>query len=234
MLGIVALNEQAVQGAILQMINHGISTGALFLLIGMIYERTHTRQISDYGGIAAKVPIFTTLFIIVTMSSVGLPLTNGFVGEFLILSGSFAEGVPLYPDLGFTDWPFLMVIGTVLATTGVVLGAVYMLTVVRRIFFGPITREENNSLKDLNRRELTVIAPLIAFIFIIGLAPNIFLRPMDSSVRKLVAETRPLVQPIRDAKRIELKAKRFGPSKIQVKAKAGTPKSGPRRVKGRK
>lgn len=222
MLGVVALNETSVQGAILQMINHGVSTGALFLLIGMIYERTHTRQISDYGGIAAKVPIFTVLFIIVTMSSVGLPTTNGFVGEFLILSGAFAEGLPLYRDLPLDSWPILMVGGTILATTGVVLGAVYMLTVVRRVFFGPITRKENEGLKDLSLREIGVVAPLIIFIFVIGLAPNMFLAPMDASVRKLVSETRPIVTMQRDKERLSIRAKQMKagqrPRPVSIKA----------------
>jgi len=204
MLGIVALNETAVEGAILQMVNHGISTGALFLLVGVIYERTHTREIRKYGGIAAKVPVFTSLFIIVTMSSIGLPTTNGFVGEFMILSGSMKEGLPIYPGFGATSWPVLTVAGTVLAATGVVLGAVYMLTVVRKVFFGPQNPETCEGLQDMSLREVLVASPLIAFVFIIGLFPNAFLKPMHASVRNLVGNVDPIVREIRDKERQDL------------------------------
>lgn len=203
MLGIVALNQQAVEGAILQMINHGISTGALFLMVGMVYERTHTRKIKDYGGIAASMPVFTFLFLIVTMSSIGLPTTNGFSGEFLILSGAMQEGLPFAKDWSFTDWPTLTAVMTGLATTGVILGAIYMLTVVRKVFFGEITREENKTLGDMTLREKFVMAPLIALIFIIGLFPNSFLEPMHRSVEDLLEKTRPAVVAVRDPNRTQ-------------------------------
>lgn len=204
MLGIVALNETAVEGAILQMVNHGISTGALFLLVGVVYERTHTREIRKYGGIAAKVPIFASLFLIVTMSSIGLPTTNGFVGEFMILSGSMREGLPIYPGFGATSWPVLTVICTILAATGVVLGAIYMLTLFRKVFFGPENPETAEGLTDMSLREILVSAPLIAFIFIIGLFPNTFLEPMHTSVRDLVNRVDPTVRSVRDAERQKL------------------------------
>ena len=200
-LGIVALTPQAVEGAILQMVNHGISTGALFLLVGLIYERTHTRAIRDYGGVAVSLPIFTALFVVVTLSSIGLPGTNGFVGEFLILSGTFKEALPIYPGLTGTSWPMLTIILGVLATTGVVLGAVYMLTVVRRVFYGPITHEKNKHLKDMSLREILSVVPLIAAIFFIGLFPNFFLAPIHATVDDLVGTTRPVVEQVRDGER---------------------------------
>jgi NADH-quinone oxidoreductase subunit M len=197
MLGIVALNTQAVEGAILQMVNHGLSTGALFILVGIIYERRHTRKIADFGGLAAVMPVFTTLFIIVTMSSIGLPGTNGFIGEFLILSGAMTEGLPVLPGTPWNSWPTLSVTGVVVATSGVILGAIYMLSMVRRVFFGPITHDENRHLKDLNLRELLVLAPIIILIFAIGLFPNFLLRPMHASVGALVDSTRPVVSAVR-------------------------------------
>ncbi len=203
MLGIVALNQTAVEGAILQMINHGISTGALFLLVGIIYERRHTRLIAHYGGLAAITPVFTTLFLIVTLSSIGLPTTNGFIGEFMILSGTFAEGLPVVRELGLGSWPKLVVLMTVLATTGVVLGAVYMLTMFRKVFFGPVTHEANLEVKDMNGRELLVLAPLILLIFFIGLFPNFFLSKMHASVAALIDRTEPIVEQVRDRERLE-------------------------------
>jgi NADH-quinone oxidoreductase subunit M len=183
MLGIVAMNQQSVEGAILQMVNHGISTGALFLLVGMVYERTHTRAIADYGGIAARMPIFTVMFVIVTMSSIGLPGTNGFIGEFMILSGAFLEALPLAP---WDSWNGLALICAAVATTGVLLGAIYMLSMVRRVFFGPITNDDNEALEDLTPREIGTLLPLIALIFVIGFAPVYFTRTMSASVESLV------------------------------------------------
>jgi NADH-quinone oxidoreductase subunit M len=183
MLGLVALNTQAVEGAILQMVNHGISTGALFLLVGMVYERTHTRAITDYGGIAAHMPVFTVFFIIVTMSSIGLPGTNGFAGEFLILSGAFLDALPITAYEGWTAVSFTC---AAVATTGVLLGAIYMLSMVRRVFFGPVTNPHNTELTDLNGREIAVMLPLIAAIFIIGLYPKSMTTSMTETVDGLV------------------------------------------------
>ncbi|MFO0751230.1 MAG: NADH-quinone oxidoreductase subunit M [Myxococcota bacterium] len=194
MLGIVAFNQQAVEGAILQMVNHGISTGALFLLVGMVYERTHTRKITDYGGIAATMPVFTTFFIIITMSSIGLPGTNGFAGEFLILSGSFFEALPV---TGGGSWNLLGIVCSTIAVTGVLLGAIYMLSMVRRVFFGPITNHHNEEVSDLGGREIGILLPLVALVFAIGFWPRTFTQPMQASVEALIEKYHPDVQGVR-------------------------------------
>ena len=151
MLGIVMFNEEALQGAILQGVNHGISTGALFLLVGYVYERRHTREIADFGGIAAKMPVYAAFFVFITMSSIALPLTNGFVGEFLIFAGTFKDGVQavIAPVAEAGRWRNTVLVGGGIATLGIVLGAVYMLSMVRRVFFGPITNPANKALRDL-------------------------------------------------------------------------------------
>ncbi|MCC6625409.1 MAG: NADH-quinone oxidoreductase subunit M [Deltaproteobacteria bacterium] len=195
MLGIVAFNQQAVEGAILQMVNHGISTGALFLLVGMVYERTHTRAIADYGGIASKMPVFATFFIIITMSSIGLPGTNGFSGEFLILSGTFLEGLPITAG---ASWDVLTIVCAGIAVTGVLFGAIYMLSMVRRVFFGPVTNPHNEALSDLSAREVGVLLPLVALVFAIGFWPRAFTAPMQASVETLVDTYQPVVDKVRD------------------------------------
>jgi len=172
MLGLFALNTQAVEGAILGMINHGISTGALFLLVGVIYERRHTRLISEYGGLTRVMPVYATIFMIVTLSSIGLPPLNGFVHEFLILIGAFEVNV----------W------WGVLAASGVVLGAIYMLWMLQRVFFGEVTNEKNNSLKDLNLREILVFIPLIVMIFWMGVYSKPFVQRMEPSVTQFVEQ----------------------------------------------
>ncbi len=162
MLGIFALNMQGVGGGMLQMINHGISTGALFLIVGFIYERRHTRAIVEFGGIAKVMPVFATIFMIVTFSSVGLPGTNGFVGEFLILMGSFESKLRWFG---------------VFATTGVIFAAVYMLWMFQRVMFGELKNPENQKLKDLSLREVVVMVPLLVFVFWIGVYPNEKMNP---------------------------------------------------------
>jgi len=174
MLGIISLNSQSVQGSIIQMVNHGLSTGALFLLVGMIYERRHTRLIADFGGLAHQMPIYATIFGIITLSSIGLPGLNGFVGEFLILIGSFR-----------VNW----IIGA-LATTGVVLSAVYMLTMYQRVHFGRLDKAENKNLKDISRSDLAVLLPILLFCFWIGIYPATFLNKTQASVEKLIADVR--------------------------------------------
>jgi NADH-quinone oxidoreductase subunit M len=188
MLGIFCLNPNGLSGGLLQMINHGLSTGALFLLVGMIYERRHTKEIGQYGGIAAVVPVYATLFVIVTLSSIGLPGLNGFVGEFTILAGSIELAVG--SDGSFNTWGLLI---TALAATGVVLGAAYMLWLVKRVFFGPITHVENESLKDVKLfgLEFWSVTPLIALCFWIGLYPKPFFEILDQPVRQLVEVVRP-------------------------------------------
>ncbi len=170
MLGIFALTLQSVQGAILIMINHGISTGALFLLVGMIYERKHSRLIDAYGGIARVVPLFAAILTFVSLSSIGLPGTNGFVGEFLVLVGSFKT----YPVL------------TIIAATGVIFAAAYLLWALQRILFNPLDKPENTHLPDLNKRELALLVPLIAAIIWLGVYPAPVLRRTQASAQLLV------------------------------------------------
>jgi NADH-quinone oxidoreductase subunit M len=175
MLGLFALSAEGLTGSVYQMLNHGVSTGGLFLLVGMLYERRHTRLIAEYGGIARRVPLIATAFVIVTLSSIGLPGTNGFVGEFLILSGTWLsrlEAAPLMAGL---------------AALGVILGAVYMLVLVEKVFFGAMKNPHNAALPDLTVREGFVLVPVIALIVVMGLLPGPFLRPAKPAVDRLVA-----------------------------------------------
>jgi NADH-quinone oxidoreductase subunit M len=174
MLGLYAMNAQGFSGAMLQMINHGISTGALFLLVGVVYERRHTRLIADFGGLWKPIPVFASVFLVVTLSSIGLPGTNGFVGEFLVLLGAFRTN---------TWW-------AVLAATGVILSAVYMLWMFQRVVFGPVTHEENRQLSDLTGRERLVFAPLLLLIFWIGFYPQPFIDRMQPSLDAVLALSR--------------------------------------------
>jgi NADH-quinone oxidoreductase subunit M len=174
MLGLMAISPEGLTGGVYQMLNHGVSTGALFLLVGILYERRHTRLISEYGGLAKQVPGIATVFVIVTLSSVGLPGTNGFVGEFLILSGTWLSR--LQSSALFAT----------LAALGVILGAVYMLLLVERVFFGKITNDHNKHLPDLSVREWAVLTPMIALIVVMGLVPQPFLAPAKPAVDRLV------------------------------------------------
>ncbi len=167
MLGLFALNIQGAAGGMLQMINHGISTGALFLIVGFIYERRHTRLIAEFGGLAKQMPVFATIFMIVTFSSIGLPGTNGFVGEFLILLGAFE---------GELRW------FAVIAATGVIFAAVYMLWMFQRVMFGELKNPANQKLVDLNAREVALMLPLLLFVFWIGVYPNTFLEKMNPAL----------------------------------------------------
>ncbi len=171
MLGLFSVNQMGVEGAIYQMLNHGLSTGALFLMVGMIYERRHTRQIAEFGGLWKPIPRWAAVFLIVTFSSVGLPGLNGFVGEFLILLGAFGQSRT----------------ATVLASSGLILGAVYMLWMFQRVVFGPVRHEENLKLEDLRPREIAVLAPVVAMIVVMGIYPAPFLRTMEPSVKALLA-----------------------------------------------
>ncbi|HTG00810.1 MAG TPA: NADH-quinone oxidoreductase subunit M, partial [Nitrospirota bacterium] len=164
-LGLFALNSQGLEGGILQMLNHGVSTGALFLAVGVIYERTHTRLISDYGGIAARVPVYATFLLIITLSSIGLPGTNGFIGEFTILLGAFLHYKPY----------------AVIASLGIILGAGYMLWLYQRVAFGKITNPHNEHLTDMNLREVVAALPLVVLVFAVGLYPNAAFNVMHAS-----------------------------------------------------
>ncbi len=172
MLGMMALNLQGMQGAIIQMINHGVSTGALFILVGMIYERRHTRLITEYGGLAGRLPVYATFFMIVMLSSIGVPGTNGFVGEFTILLGT---------------WSYNKVYA-VLGASGVVFAACYMLWMYQRVFYGKLTNPANEKLVDLYPREKVVLVPLVIMIFWIGLYPKPFFKILEPSVKTIIAQ----------------------------------------------
>ncbi|MCH7938524.1 MAG: NADH-quinone oxidoreductase subunit M [Candidatus Marinimicrobia bacterium] len=185
-LGIFALSLQSVTGGVIQMVNHGLSTGALFLLVGFIYQRTHTRQISDYGGLASAMPNLAVVFLIVTLASIGLPGLNGFVGEFLIIVGSYRT----------------QPVGAIIAAIGVILSAVYLLWLVHRVFFGPpgaavaeVSRA-GKPLQDLTRREWAVILPMLALIVIMGVYPQPFLRRIEPAVDHLVHSYYASVTPV--------------------------------------
>jgi len=175
-LGIFAMTQEAIQGAVIQMINHGLSTGALFLLVGVIYERTHTREISEYGGIAKIVPIFSFALLFASLSSIGLPGLNGFVGEFLILLGSFKSPV-------LDSWWY-----AVFATSGVILAAVYLLWMYQRVVFEEVKNPKLNSLTDMNKREILVLAPIFVFIVWIGIYPSTFLKVSEKSTSKVIEQ----------------------------------------------
>ena len=179
MVGVFALNYDGLRGGVLQMVNHGISTGALFLLVGIIYERRHTRMIADFGGLSKQMPIFATFFLIVTMSSIGLPTLNGFIGELTILMGAIKITTPFF---GFS--PIWWV---VLTATGIVLGAAYMLWLFQRTMFGKLD-PENQNLADCNGREILYLAPLLVLAFWIGLYPKPMFEKMGASVEKLVMQ----------------------------------------------
>ncbi len=177
-LGIFSFTTEAMSGAVIQMVNHGISTGALFLMVGMIYDRRHTRMISDFQGLAKVIPVFTLFFMITVLSSVGLPGLNGFVGEFLILLGSFNS------HSVWGGW-------AILASTGVIIAAVYLLWMFRRVMFGTLDKDENRSLKDMNRKEILVMIPLVILMFVFGFYPKPLLKEIDRSSIKIVKEVNP-------------------------------------------
>jgi NADH-quinone oxidoreductase subunit M len=169
-LGIAAMNVQGMQGAVFQMLAHGVSTGGLFLLVGMLSDRRHTRLIAEFGGLKNVMPRLTAVFLIITLASIGLPTLNGFVGEFLILLGAFSS-----------DWRF-----AAFAATGVILSAVYMLWMVQRVYYGPVTNEKNAHLPDLTPREWAAAAPLVAVAILMGVLPSLFLRPSEPAVTRIV------------------------------------------------
>jgi NADH-quinone oxidoreductase subunit M len=172
-LGIAAMNTQGMQGAVYQMLNHGVSTGGLFLIVGMLSDRRHTRLIAQYGGLKRVVPHLVAAFLLVTLSSIGLPGLNGFVGEFLILLGAFRADPRM----------------AAFAATGVILSATYMLWMFQRVNYGEITIEENASMRDLDRREWTILVPIVAVAVLMGVLPNLFLRPIEPSVDRMLTLT---------------------------------------------
>lgn len=181
MLGMAALNVQGVQGSIYQMLGHGLSTGALFLAVGVIYERRHTRLIADFGGLWKQLPVYGGIFMVAMLSSVGLPGLNGFVGEFLILLGAFG----VYP------------VAAAIAVSGVIFGAVYLLWMFQRVMLGPLDKPENAGLKDLSLREIAVFAPLVVMMFVMGLYPQPFLSRMEPTVEAYLADLQAKVAVVR-------------------------------------
>jgi NADH-quinone oxidoreductase subunit M len=179
-LGMFSFTEWGMQGAVYQMINHGVSTGALFLLVGFIYERRHTRMIAELGGLANPMPIYATLFVITTMSSIGLPFLNGFVGEFLIMLGMFKSSV--LSAIGGTNWNY---IATMFAGTGVIFAAVYLLWLVQRVFFGKVTNAKNRALGDLSWREIGLMIPLLFLMVFMGVYPKPFLARSEASIKQI-------------------------------------------------
>ena len=164
------MNTQGVQGAVYQMLNHGVSTGGLFLIVGMLSDRRHTRLIAEFGGLKKVMPRLVAAFLIITLSSIGLPGLNGFVGEFLILLGAFR-------------WDPRM---AAFAATGVILSAAYMLWMFQRVNYGPVSNEKNAALPDLQPREWAVLVPIVALAILMGVLPNLFLRPMEPSVERML------------------------------------------------
>jgi NADH-quinone oxidoreductase subunit M len=171
MLGIFAMNAEGISGSVFQMLSHGIVSGALFMLVGVIYDRRHTKLMSEFGGLASVMPKYAVIFGIMLMASVGLPLTIGFVGEFLVL-------------LGFYQVSPIM---TILAGTSIIIGAIYMLAVYKKTFFGPVTNEENRTLKDLDSKETWALVPLVLIVVWLGVYPKPILEPIDNSVKAMVS-----------------------------------------------
>jgi NADH-quinone oxidoreductase subunit M len=201
MVGLFAMNPNGITGGIFQMINHGISTSALFLLVGIVYERRHTRLIAEYGGLAKTMPVYATIFMIMMMSSIGLPGLNGFIGELSILLGAFQAA------------PWLAVV----ASLGIILGAAYMLWLYQRAMFGPIS-EANAKMKDLSLREVGYFLPLVAAAFWIGLKPTPIMHILDKPVEKLVRQVKPDFYDQQKLDQRHLEAARTGMAAMQAPA----------------
>jgi len=179
-LGIFSFTDKGMQGALYQMLNHGVSTGALFIIVGMIYDRRHTRLIAEFGGLANVMPVYSTLFLVVTLSSIALPLLNGFVGEFLILVGTFTS----------TVLPQARIFASI-AALGMILSAVYMLWMYQRVVYGEVRNPANGKLADLSGREKLALAPLIVLIFVMGVYPSLFLSRTDAAIQSIKARFSP-------------------------------------------
>jgi len=184
-LGLAAMNIQGVQGSVYQMLNHGVSTGGLFMIVGMLSDRRHTRLISEFGGLKSVMPRLVAAFLIITLASIALPLTNGFIGEFLILIGAFKW-----------DWKL-----AAFAATGVILSAVYMLWMFQRVNYGPVTNEKNRALPDLSPREWALMVPTVAMCLFMGVFPNVFLKPMEPSIDRLIERVHSRVDMVSEAGR---------------------------------
>jgi NADH-quinone oxidoreductase subunit M len=184
MIGVFAMNPEGLGGSIFLMLSHGIVSGALFMLVGVIYERTGTKIMDEFGGLAAVMPVYATIYGVMLMASVGLPLTIGFVGEFLVLLGFYKVSA----------------IGTIIAGSTIIIGSIYMLNLFKKTFFGPVRHEKNRNLKDLDRRELTALLPLVAIVVWLGVYPKPVLGPIDSSVKDLISfmESKAQTQEARD------------------------------------
>jgi NADH-quinone oxidoreductase subunit M len=204
-LGICAMNVQGVQGAVYQMLAHGISTGGLFLLVGMLSDRRHTRLISEFGGLKGPMPRLTAAFLILTLASIGMPGLNGFIGEFVIMLGAFRR-----------DPRFV-----VAAATGVILSAIYMLWMFQRVFYGRITNLDNADLPDLRPREWAGVLPLCAMAIFMGVFPTLFLKPMEPAVRRMVERVQS-VQPVRVDNGMQN-------SKFKMQTAQGSPQRSPQR-----
>jgi NADH-quinone oxidoreductase subunit M len=200
-LGIFALNPSGLSGSVLQQINHGISTGMLFLIVGVLYERRHTREIAEYGGISNVMPVYATISMIAFMSSMGLPLLNGFVGEFSILQGVFME------SKAWAAW----------AVPGVVLAACYLLWLYQRVYFGPVTNPKNEKLADLSARKICVFAPLVVLAFWIGLYPKPFFQILEQPVNNIVQTARGNDFPLKAAP-VNAEVKPAAPAPAEPKA----------------
>jgi NADH-quinone oxidoreductase subunit M len=181
MLGIASFTTTSLVGSVYQMLNHGISTGALFFMVGMLYDRRHTRAIAEFGGLKTVMPWFSALFVLVCFSSIAVPGTNGFVGEFLILVGS---------------WPLSKAM-VVISSLGVILSAAYILWMVKRVLYGEVTNEQNRSLPDLDRREAAVIVPLCALALFMGVASPVFTRKMEPAIDQLIQRAQRAARPAR-------------------------------------
>ncbi len=186
-LGLVALTPQGIEGSIYTMLSHGLTTGGLFLAIGVLYERRHTRRMAEFGGLWAQMPVFGALFLICVLGSAGLPALSGFIGEFLTILGTFITGGSHFPE----GWPHFLPFPKILAAaaaTGVILGAVYLLYMFQKVMFGPMTNERNRDLPDVSWREIAVFLPIVALIFALGLFPRPFLRVTENTVDRFISD----------------------------------------------
>jgi NADH-quinone oxidoreductase subunit M len=220
LLGIVTLNEQAIQGALVLLISHGLAISLLVLVVDRLTSASSASDIEQLSGIATKAPLLASCLVISVLCLIGMPLTSGFVGEFLVLSAAFTEGLPIYPGLGLTDWPVMSVVGAGIAATGIIFAAMYGIRLIRMLLFGS-TQDEDQSLTDFGKREFAIAVPIIALIFLIGMSPNAILKPTETAVASMVNSVRPQIQLKRDAKRLKIRAEKLrrsarpGPGQIR-------------------